>query len=826
MPQVNLPEGEGYLLTCYGVGQEPAFFTNLKWFDPKGQEIVTNSEFYGLHYVIKHRQGSVQLSFNKPTENLSGNYTCRGLFQNVYDLNESIQISFYQDISWQDCPSTQALIKGNKNPLIRCKVSAKPPAELNWSKNNADLQSGRFLRSNDGLIVNGDVDDTLAGKYDVEAHVQETGKIKYASIVVNVYTMPEIVELSPSYEVVEDEEAKLDCKAVGLPPPRYYWFDSQRRNLSSVGGYLVDTNNGQLIINRVEKEFVNGEFSCMVENAAGSVSKSTKVNVLSKPRIIEFENRTAVQGSNGQLSCLASGNPAPLIEIRKDGELNSITSGGNYNIEETKVNQFETRITMAIFSVQRQDDGLYYCMATNKIGKQDQIGHLQVEYKPDLSKTPIKVKTWMQRPVNLTCIVSSIPNATVSWYFRNNRLVNSEYYRIYSEGELSNSKQGYASGLNHLVVHPIGSTSTIYGDYTCRAENKHGYDFAIINLSQAHLPSIQSDPDLTNDTPNSILIKFNNQNGMNDGGLPLKKMRVKYRERNETDHMSRHEVFPYDNDYILKGLIPRKTYYLSFAIENDVGVSDWTREYEKIMPRESAPDCPKFTYDRQSSTSWNNVNCNTNLRPVDGDSPDRFDIKWLQANDNGRPIEYYTIKVYAVSRTINGWNRIGDFKELFSSSNDQLVQHLTGLRANTTYEIELRAKNSEGYSPSSRLVFRTSLADSNPSSFQEKISKAFTDFHLMLIIVLVSIVVVLIVLDIILYVRYDFGVLFCICHGCSSSERHRTVKKIKNSHSLNTGYSYHRSSTEIDPIMNTNHKAEFKAELEDRLIRLPKHSAV
>lgn len=321
------------------------------------------------------------------------------------------------------------------------------------------------------------------------------------------------------------------------------------------------------------------------------------------------------------------------------------------------------------------------------------------------------------------------------------------------------------------------------------------------------------------------MIQFSN-NFINTGGLPVKKMRVKYRERSESELMAREEVFPFDNDYVLKGLIPRKIYFLSFAVENDVGVSDWTREFEKMMPKESFPDCPKFTYDRQSTSSG----CSSSLRPVDGDLPDRFDVKWLQPNDNGRPIEYYALKYYEVVRIFSGWKRISDYWEIFSSANDQLVQHLTKLKPNTTYEVDLRAKNSEGYSPSSKLVFRTSLSnDLGPYSFQEQITKAFTDFHLMIIIVLVSIVVVLIILDVILYIRYDFGFIFCICHGCSSSER-RTVKKIKNSRSLNTAYSYHRPSAEIDPIMDINHKTEFnrefKAELENRLIRLPKHSAV
>jgi len=819
----NFAEGDGSLLTCTGVGHNPAFFNNLKWFDPKGNEINSANEFYRDNYIIKNRQGSVQLLFVKPKDHLSGKYQCRGTFQNAIDVNQTITVNFYEDINWQDCPTSQALIRGSKSPLIRCKVYAKPPAELSWSKNGGPLPSN-LHSSNDGLIVDGLVSDSVAGKYDVEAHVSETGRIKYTSIVVNVYTLPEIVESKSKYEIVEEEEATLECKGVGQPEPHYYWFDSMRRNLSSVGGYSVDTNNGKLIIHKVRPED-SGEFKCIIENPAGSVEHITNVNVLTRPKISQFLNVSAVEGQNTKLVCNAIGNPVPEIQIRKDGEMSAITSGGNYFIAEQNDKQ-QASLTLRITKTTLADDGLYYCLASNKVGKQEQIGHLQIEHKPDLSKTPKIVKTWKDRQVNITCIVNAIPNATVSWYFQDKEILPYDRnYRIHNEDELSNFKNGF-TGLHYLVVNPVAYTSRIYGRYKCRAENKHGYNEAFIELSEAHRPVLNGEPDLLGDSSTSIKIRIP-AHLLNDGGLPIKKILVRYRERNETEQMARVEEFPFDNEFILKGLLPRRTYYVSISARNDVGNSDWSVEREKPMPKETVPDCPKFTYPRQISSMSNNQNCDAGQRPIDSDYPDRFDVKWLQPYDNGRPIEFYTLTFYPVRRSYESWYRVGDQKELFSSSNEQLVQHLTNLRANTTYHVELRAKNEEGYSSVSRLLFRTSLSnDIGPSTFHEQVTKAFTDFQLMIVIMLITIVVILIVLDIILYIRYDFGFLFCICHGCSSSDRHRAVKKIKNSHSLNTNYSYQRTPVETDRIMDTSQKAEFKAELENRLIRMPKNSAV
>lgn len=79
-----------------------------------------------------------------PSESLSGNYSCTGYFQNVDQLQDRIEVTFFQDITWEDCPTNQVLVKGQKNAMIRCKVTSKPPADVSWTHNDRSLRTNRL----------------------------------------------------------------------------------------------------------------------------------------------------------------------------------------------------------------------------------------------------------------------------------------------------------------------------------------------------------------------------------------------------------------------------------------------------------------------------------------------------------------------------------------------------------------------------------------------------------------------------------------------------------------------------------------------------------
>ena len=78
----------------------------------------------------------------------------------------------------------------------------------------------------------------------------------------------------------------------------------------------------------------------------------------------------------------------------------------------------------------RSDDGLYECAAINEGGKYFQSGHITVEFGPTFEEQVYDREwSWKQIPVNLSCIATAIPNATISWWFRETEISKDCRYR-------------------------------------------------------------------------------------------------------------------------------------------------------------------------------------------------------------------------------------------------------------------------------------------------------------------------------------------------------------------------------------------------------------
>ena len=135
---------------------------------------------------------------------------------------------------------------------------------------------------------------------------------------------------------------------------------------------------------------------------------------------------------------------------------------------------------LSINSVRRSDDDLYECQARNEGGKFFKTGHIQVEFGPTFEEQPMTEQwSWDQNPINLTCIATGIPNATITWW-SNDREIDREIIdrnmKVVGHGPRSD-----------LIVTPLDLQ--YYGRYTCKAVNPHGEAFQEIELKEAREPS-------------------------------------------------------------------------------------------------------------------------------------------------------------------------------------------------------------------------------------------------------------------------------------------------------------------------------------------------
>lgn len=91
---IRRPVKKGFVLTCRGEGSKPDLFTDLKWFDPNGDEIDRRNR----KVIIKSEPEKLLLIFREPSSNDGGQYKCQGKFQFTEALEAQVDISFYRKL--------------------------------------------------------------------------------------------------------------------------------------------------------------------------------------------------------------------------------------------------------------------------------------------------------------------------------------------------------------------------------------------------------------------------------------------------------------------------------------------------------------------------------------------------------------------------------------------------------------------------------------------------------------------------------------------------------------------------------------------------------
>ncbi|CAG2178619.1 unnamed protein product, partial [Oppiella nova] len=395
-----------------------------------------------------------------------------------------------------------------------------------WSKDGQQLENERrFQIDSNGVQINDEIRVSDGGVFRVRALVTETGRIHDTFITVQIFGQfwrsfriffahflslsepPQVVQLAEHFEGTEGQEATLKCFAKGVPQPLITWLDPNKRNLSSVGGYVVDRNGGALIVSRVRKEEDSGQFTCIAQNTAGEERRTTTFVVLRPPRITSFANKSFDANKESLLECRATGEPTPKLSLRRDGDSRELTAGDpRVTLTTTQEPNEETLLSLRLSQTRREDDGLYFCRASNRGGVVESAGHLEVRFAPDLSRTPATVvKTWNLQPINMTCVADAVPNATIRWWFRGQDLSLSPIGSLYTI-------ESNSAGVSRLHVNSRSATGSafrdIFGQYRCEAFNSLGADQRVIQLEEAFRPGaiLQSTQHLI--TPTTITFRI------------------------------------------------------------------------------------------------------------------------------------------------------------------------------------------------------------------------------------------------------------------------------------------------------------------------------
>ncbi|XP_064372533.1 immunoglobulin superfamily member 10 isoform X2 [Dromaius novaehollandiae] len=390
------------------------------------------------------------------------------------------------------------LVPYGKDFKVDCKASGSPAPEISWSlpdgttinnvmqADDGGRRSRRYVLFDNGTLYLNQVGITEEGDY--TCYAQNTlGRDEMKIHITVVTTAPQIKHSYKTYvKVKAGDTALLDCEVVGEPKPKIFWLLPSSDMISfSTDRYLLHVN-GSLSVSQV-KLLDAGEYMCVARNPGGDDTKLYKLDVVSKPPIINglYMNRTimkvtAVRHSKKQIECRAEGTPPPQIMwIMPD---NIFLTAPYYGSRIT----VHKNGTLEIRNLRPSDTADFICVARNDGGESMLVVQLEVleMLRRPMFKNPFNEKVIAKpgKTTILNCSVDGNPPPEIMWMLPNgtwfSRGIKTAQFLTGSNGTLTiyNTARGDA------------------GKYRCAARNKVGYIEKLIVLEVGQKPSILIHP--------------------------------------------------------------------------------------------------------------------------------------------------------------------------------------------------------------------------------------------------------------------------------------------------------------------------------------------
>jgi len=747
--------GDPIYVNCQAKVENFESLTEMKWIAPDGRQIP-DPDVVGIS-TIDGGPGALGLYITKLEAKDTGTYVCSAVYAGNRNLETSIDVNSFEPISFGDTPLHQTPTVGS-DALIRCTVTSNPSPSVDWLRDGTYLRTDeRHIIQQDGVLIT-NIQESDEGVYTCRARVSELGSIDQRAIRVQVLVPPQISEAPVDTSGVEKETVTFQCGAEGKPQPVVSWVDGESMPLQDQEGYFVDDRSGELTILNLRPEQA-GTYRCTATNAAGSVTSEAHLQVLTKPKLEQLLNITVHEGSNAELRCVFSGDPLPSIIFQKETNSQPFVTGVN---EDTRVEVTETvdeyghRVgVMTITDLARSDDGLYTCTGRSDGGETVGWGHTTVEFAPTFERQATN-EFWSldNAPVNLTCLATSIPNATIAWYLHNEQIpADDPHMRVMSLGP-----QGI------LQVTPLAGN--YYGTFTCEASNIIGKAQNDVTLKLVHKPGPVANIDL--DQKSATTITWALREPVDNGGRPITTFVVEFATEGTPFDQGGSKVWTKGQAYSIEGLLPNTRYNFRFAAENAVGRSEWSGTKTELM-NDVGPPLPPLIFASDASVN-------------EAVYTDRYDLQWRAPLDNGSPIDRYLVIYHQVKEgsSEGQWEKLG-VKVQKDVPSTPTTFTMKGLRPDAFYQIELRAHNSIGHSEAARMVIHTANATHGTSGTPH--TPPTLGAGLLAAIAIITILVAAIVIDIFCFFCKDAGVVASLVHkvgGRDMKESEAMIESAKN----------------------------------------------
>nr|XP_028570379.1 vascular endothelial growth factor receptor kdr-like isoform X1 [Podarcis muralis] len=315
------------------------------------------------------------------------------------------------------------------------------------AENTFDLSEPVYKASSNVVIKNVTMENR--GLYVCRGIIANTTQLKSeANITVyrEAFIKVSFKKINP-YEVIEGQKMlKLSWKVQAVPRPIVTWYkDGKKLTNSNSDCYELDPVKYRLIIRDVKPKHA-GNYTITLSNTKHNVHEqhTVELDVLERPRIYEKETdfskmELVTKGGEQSLQCTSSGNPLPTIHwewepcshednlCKQRGERIKVeeTIGREITYPANKIKSIEPKyirhgnklkIISTLETTASNVSGVYFCVASNKVGTEERSIRFYVSDVPSQLQTEPQITAIVASNVQLTCKSSKYIYNHLSWY--------------------------------------------------------------------------------------------------------------------------------------------------------------------------------------------------------------------------------------------------------------------------------------------------------------------------------------------------------------------------------------------------------------------------
>ncbi|KAM4020614.1 hemicentin-2 [Anomaloglossus baeobatrachus] len=365
--------------------------------------------------------------------------------------------------------STSTQLSQGGEVRIRCDVSGYPEPQIYWKHGDTFLSSdGRRTISGKELLIR-EPSPEEAGNYScVASNGLGTDE---RSLTLTYTEHPKATAVKSTTQVALGDEAVLECRTEGLPPPLVAWYKGDQEARGPMSGPY----GGILTLQEVTAEDA-GDYTCVASNEAGSSSDVIHVEVGTSPQFVDFPLDVEVDvGESVRLVCSAEGSPIPTVSWFRQDEGPVIPTGTTEIIDGLGSSTVHMKIARP------EDTGVYVCEARNP------FGWIQAEIlltvtglvAPEVAAAPSEMAVLEGDAVSLPCTVTAGNPLPVQRWLKDST-------------PLQFSWRHSIDGAGGLRVEPAVVEDS--GSYVCELSNAAGFTNHSVRLQVQMAPVIAPGP--------------------------------------------------------------------------------------------------------------------------------------------------------------------------------------------------------------------------------------------------------------------------------------------------------------------------------------------